>query len=261
MRVLLSLALVTASASSLQAGIVTQEVRYREGEVEMVGLLAYDEALTGRRPGVLVVHEWWGRVAFADEQAKKLAQEGFVAFAADVYGNHRVAQEPGEARSLASTFKSDPGLFRKRLLAALEVLARHPKVDSRKLAAVGFCFGGTGVLELARSGAALRGVVSFHGGLGTTMPAEPGKVQARVLVLHGADDSAVPWTEVAAFAEEMKTSGAWWQLVAYGGAVHGFTNPANPPGNRVAAYQPEASRRAWEACLAFLQEVLEERRP
>uniref|UniRef100_A0A7V1ZHU3 Dienelactone hydrolase family protein n=1 Tax=Thermoanaerobaculum aquaticum TaxID=1312852 RepID=A0A7V1ZHU3_9BACT len=238
------------------AKIVSEDVKYRDGEVSMVGLLVYDDAAPGKRPGVLVVHEWWGRVSFADEQARRLAEQGYVALAADVYGNHTTTNDPKEAGRLASSFKNDLATVRRRRNQALPVLAEHPRVDSSRLAAIGFCFGGTGVLELARSGADLRGVVSFHGGLGTAQPAEAGKIKARVLVLHGGDDPAVPWTEVVSFVEEMRKANASWELVAYGGAVHGFTNPANgtEPG-RVAAYNPEVARRAWEACFAFLKEV------
>lgn len=243
---------------SAHGKVVSEEVRYRDGDVTMVGLLVYDDAVPGKRPGVLVVHEWWGRVPFADEQAKKLAEHGYVAFAADVYGNHTTTADAREAGRLSKSFKDNPATFRRRLQLALQVLAEHPKVDPSRLAAVGFCFGGTGVLELARSGADLRGVVSFHGGLSTPQPAEAGTIRARILVLHGADDPAVPWTEVAAFAEEMRKAGARWEMVAYGGAVHGFTNPANgTETGRVAAYNPEAARKAWLSCFQFLKEVFQ----
>lgn len=255
---LLSLLLGVLVLPPAYGKVVSEEVRYRDGDVVMVGLLAWDDAAPEKRPGVLVVHEWWGRVAFADEQARKLAEHGYVAFAADVYGHHTVTADPQEAGRLAGSFKNDPATFRRRLQQALRVLAEHPKVDASRLAAIGFCFGGTGVLELARSGAELRGVVSFHGGLSTPQPAEPGKLRARVLVLHGADDPAVPWSEVGSFAEEMRKAGARWELVAYGGAVHGFTNPANGTGpGRVAAYNPDAARRAWAACFAFLTEIFQ----
>jgi dienelactone hydrolase len=256
MKALGFLACLWLLSPQLLAQVATEEVRYKDGETEMIGLLAWPKQAQGKRPGILVVHEWWGRVSFADEQAKKLAEMGYVALAADIYGQHRTAKDPQEAGALAGSFKNNPELFRRRLQAALQVLARHPQVDAARLAAIGFCFGGTGVLELARSGAPVRGVVSFHGGLSTRLPAEPGKIQGKILVLHGADDPAVSWDEVKAFAGEMKQAGAWWQLVAYGGAVHGFTNPANTPPNPVAAFNPEANERAWKACFSFLQEVL-----
>lgn len=246
---------VTLSFSSAGwAKVVGQTVEYRHQDTVMKGYLAYDDAVAGKRPGVLVVHEWWGLNDFARQQADKLAEMGYVALAADMYGGGKVTRDPEEARKLAGQLRDTP-LLRARAGAGLAALAGHELVDSAKLAAIGFCFGGTTVLELAYSGADLRGVVSFHGGLTAPRP-EDRNLKAKILVLHGADDPLVKPEEIAAFQDGMRQAGTDWQMIYYGGAVHSFTNPAaGTDKSKGVAHDPKAAARSWQHMQLFLKEL------
>lgn len=249
-------ALVLASVSAT-ASVQRRTVEYLQGEAVLAGALVWDTAHPGPRPGVLVVHQWRGLGDYEYKRAEMLARLGYAVFCADIYGKGVRPGTPQEAAQLSGTYKEDRPLLQARVRAALDEFRRHAVVDPTRIAAIGYCFGGTTVLELARSGAVLRGVVSFHGGLGTPSPAERGRVAARVLVLHGADDPFVPPAEVAAFEEEMRKAGVDWQLVSYGGAVHSFTdwNAGSDP-TRGAAYEEKADRRSWEAMKVFFDEIL-----
>jgi dienelactone hydrolase len=206
--------------------------------------------------GVLVVHEWMGLVDFTKRVCDRLAAEGHVAFAVDVYGKGVRPTTPQDAAPQAKKFREDRALFRKRVGAGLDVLAKQEGVDRKKIAAIGFCFGGTGVLELARSGADVAGVVSFHGGLSTPNPDDAKNVKGKVLVLHGADDPHVKPEEVSKFTDEMRAAKLDWQLVHYGGAVHAFTNPgAGSDPSKGAAYHEPSARRAWQAMRTFFAEL------
>lgn len=239
-----------------EAKIVTKVVEYRQGDAVLEGYLAYDDTVTEKRPGVLVVHEWTGLGPYVQKRVQQLAGMGYLAFGADIYGKGIRPDNPKDAAATAGTYKGDRQLLRDRVLAGLAELRRQPQVDTGRLAAIGYCFGGTTVLELARSGADLRGVVSFHGGLDTPLPAAAGQVRARVLALHGANDPFVPPAQVAAFQDEMRKSDADWQMVYYSGAVHSFTNPeaGNDP-KKGAAYNERADRRSWEAMKQFFAEI------
>jgi dienelactone hydrolase len=233
---------------------------YRDGDVVCEGYIVYDETIKEKRPGVLVVHEWTGLGEYEKRRAKEIAEMGYVALAADIYGKGVRAHTSEEASSLAAKFRSDRATLRSRARAALEALKKHPLVDPAKVAAIGYCFGGGTVLELARSGAELSGVVSFHGNLDTPNPEDAKNINCKVLVLHGADDPLVPQEHISAFQEEMRSGGVDWQMVFYGGAVHSFTNPAsgNDPSKGV-AYNERADRRSWEAMKAFFAELFETR--
>ena len=251
-----AVALILLSLTAVEAKVVTQTVTYRQDGMVMRGFLAYDDGLKGKRPGVLVVHEWWGLNDFARERAVKLAGLGYVALAADMYGGGVTTRDREEAGKLAGALLSNPDLLRARAQAALKVLATDPRVDPRRLAAIGFCFGGTTVLELAYSGADLAGVVSFHGGLPRTQPGDLQRLKAKILVLHGADDPHVPAADLNAFEQAMRQAGADWQMVFFGGAVHGFTNPA--AGDNKAsgvAYDARAARRSWRCMQEFFREI------
>lgn len=251
---LMALLMVTGMKAS--AELRTRTVEYTVAGVVMEGYLAYDDSFAGRRPGVLVVHDWMGVAGHARDRADALAKLGYVAFAADMYGKGVRPANGAEASKLAGALKGDRPLMRQRIAAALDVLRRNELVGER-VAAIGYCFGGTVALELARGGADVAGVVSFHGGLDTPNPEATAGVKARVLVLHGADDPFVPAQQVAAFQEEMRRCGADWQLIAYGGAVHSFTNPAAGNDNsRGAAYNASADRRSWAAMRSFFDEIL-----
>ena len=244
-----------------QAAVVTETIKYEIGGKPFAGMLAYDSAATGKRPGVLVVHEWWGLNDYAKERARALAQMGYVAFAADMYGEGIVATTPDEAGKLAGQFRGrwDQGgrqEMRARARAALTVLARQRHVDSARLAAIGYCFGGTVALELAYSGADLDGVVTFHGGLTVPDDADLPGLKAKILVLHGASDTSVKPETITALQEALTKAKADWQMIYYGGAVHGFSNPANTGGlSANVAYDPNAARRSWAAMGAFLAEI------
>ena len=235
----------------------TKDIEYQDGALRMRGLLAYDDAHAGKRPGILVVHEAWGLGEHAMERAKMLAREGYVALAADMYGDRRLASDLPQAMELIGELRTDPAKLRQRAKSALAALKAQPNVDASRLAAIGFCFGGTTVLELARAGADLKGVVSFHGGLQTAAPAEPGAVTPKVLVCTGADDPMIPPDQVTAFEEEMRKAGADWQVIAYGNTVHSFTNP--DAGKTVkldgVAYNAQTDRRSWAAMRAFFDEI------
>lgn len=257
MRYVLSLIIVLALAACAQAEVKTEVVEYRHGDKVLEGYLAYDDSFQGPRPGVLVVHEWKGLGPYEQGRARQLAELGYVAFAADIYGKGERAETREEARALATTYRQDVALLRARALRGLEVLKHDKRVDARRVAAIGYCFGGQAVLELARSGADLQGVVSFHGRLATPNPEDAKNIKARLLVLHGADDPSVKPDEIAAFQEEMRKAGVDWQMVFYGGAVHSFTNPASGDDpSRGAAYNERADKRSWEEMKRFFEEVL-----
>jgi dienelactone hydrolase len=253
----MTILIVLSVAVSAEARLQTRVVEYRHGGVVLEGYLAYDDAFKGKRPGVLVVHEWWGLNDFIREKTENLARLGYVAFAADIYGKGVRTTDFEEAAAISGKYKKDTDLFRERTRAGLTKLKSLRQTDGRYLAAIGYCFGGTAVLELARSSADVKGVVSFHGGLGTEHPAAVNALKASILVLHGADDPYVPPEEVASFQEEMRKAGADWQMILYGGAVHGFTNPdAGSDKTKGVAYDEEADRRSWQAMRNFLYRML-----
>ncbi|MDB5576714.1 MAG: Dienelactone hydrolase [Bradyrhizobium sp.] len=235
----------------------TQDIDYR-ADADMRGYLAFDEAKAGPRPGVLVFHEGLGLGEFAMARARMLAELGYVAFAADMFGERRQARNLQEVANLVGGLRSEPELLRARGHAALATLATLPQVDAGRMAAIGFCFGGSVVLELARDGADLAAAVSFHGVLTTRMPAAPGSVKASVLVLTGADDPLAPPEQVAAFEAEMRAAQVPdWQLISYGSTLHGFTNPAADGSMlRSALYSAQADRRSWASMRGLFDEVL-----
>lgn len=252
--------LMTAAAllalSGARADIITKTVEYQQGETTLEGMLVYDDTITGKRPGVLVIHQWKGLGDYEKKRAEMLARLGYNVFAADIYGKGVRPATAQEAAAQAGKYKNDRPLLRARARAALDLLKSQERTDPMRVAAIGYCFGGTAVLELARSGADLAGVVSFHGGLSTPTPADAKNIKAKMLALHGADDKAVPPAEVAAFEEEMRQGKVDWQLIAYGGAVHAFTDwNAGNDNSKGAAYNQRADRRSWEAMKQFFEEL------
>ncbi|MFC7338017.1 dienelactone hydrolase family protein [Haloferula chungangensis] len=241
------------------AGIVEKGVEYQQGDTTLEGYHAYDDSITGARPGVLIVHQWTGLTDYEKSRSKQLAELGYNVFALDIYGKG-IRPQPPASGAEAGKYKGDRELFRARLAAGLEVLKNDSKTDPSKIAAIGYCFGGTGVLELARSGADIAGIVSFHGGLGAAegMAADKDTLKARILVCHGADDPHVPDKEVAAFAEEMREAKADWQFIAYGNAVHAFTQKmAGDDNSKGAAYNEKADQRSWADMKQFFAEIFE----
>ena len=256
MRIFLAVMIFAAGISSPGwAALKTQMIEYKQGDADLEGYLAYDDSLTGKRPGILVVHEWKGLNAYAKHRADMLAQLGYVAFAADIYGKGVHPESIPVAAAISSKFKADRLLLRARVNVGLDVLKAQPNVDQSNLAAIGYCFGGTAVLELGRSGADIKGIVSFHGGLSTPTPQDAKNIKAKVLALHGAADPFVKPDEVAAFEKEMTDAKVNYHLIKYPGAMHGFTNPANqnnPPG---ALYNEAADKASWIEMQKFFKEI------
>ncbi len=234
----------------------TGPIDYKSQDTVLEGYIAYNKSLEGKRPGIVLVPDWMGVAEHYDKIADKLADLGYVALVADVYGKGVRPKNAEEAAALATKYRSDRGLMRQRVLAALDELKKNPMVDEKRIATIGYCFGGTAVLELARSGAPIVGVVTFHGGLDTPTPDDAKNIKGKVLVLHGADDPYVPPAQVAAFQEEMRKGGVDWQMIFYADAVHSFTNPSagtdKSTGN---AYNEKADKRSWEAMKSFFKEI------
>lgn len=236
------------------AEVVARDVEYTHGDVTLVGYLAYDDAVEGKRPGVLVVHEWWGLNEYAKQRARMLAELGYVAFAADMYGKGKVTEDPKVAGNWAGHMSGNVELWRARAMEGLARLKAERRTDADRLAAIGYCFGGSTVMQLAYAGAELDGVVSFHGSL----PPAPddAKIEAEVLACHGAADGFVSAEQQAEFERSLNKAGAAWTLIAYGGAKHSFTNPnADDYGVKGVAYDKRADRRSWSHMRTFFDAV------
>jgi dienelactone hydrolase len=256
MKKFLLVVMTTMFAASLHAAIRTKTVEYKQGDATLEGFVAYDDAIKGVRPGVLVVHQWLGPTDYERRRAEMLARLGYVAFCADIYGKGIRPQNPTEAGAQASKYKSDRQLLRARVNAGLDALRQQPLVDAKRVAAIGYCFGGTTVLELARSGADIAGVVSFHGGLDAPDPNDGKNIKCKVLVCHGADDPFSSPQDIAALENELRKGGVDWQLIKYGGAVHSFTQPnAGNDNSKGAAYNEKADKRSWAAMKEFFAEI------
>ncbi|MBJ6750101.1 dienelactone hydrolase family protein [Geomonas anaerohicana] len=249
--------MMTLVAQGAGAAVVGHNVEYRQGDTVLEGYLAYDDTIKEKRPGVLIIHEWTGVSPYEKMRAEQLARLGYVAFAADIYGKGVRPVGPEQAAKEAAKYRgNDRSLIRARGAAGLETLAGLPQVDPKRLAVMGYCFGGTAALELARSGADVLGTVSFHGGLSTPNPADAKNIRGKVLALHGADDPYVKPDEVAAFQKEMRDAKVDWQMNYYGNAVHSFTNPKSGNDNsKGAAYNEKADRRSFEAMKLFFNEI------
>ncbi len=259
--VLSALAATLLLASAAHAEVIGSEVEYTHGDVALRGYVAYDDAKEGKLPGVLVVHAWRGHGDEARAKAKAIAKLGYVAFALDMYGTGVLAKDNAEAAKLAGAFYGDRELMRTRAQAGLAQLKGHAKVDPERLGAVGYCFGGTVVLELARHGEDLDAVVSFHGGLKFEDAPEEGQVKAHVLVCHGADDSFVPPDQVVKFWQEMAAAKARYEILILSGAVHSFTDEgAGDDPSKGVAYDADADRMSWHAMHGLFRETFEPRR-
>jgi dienelactone hydrolase len=238
------------------ASLTTETVEYGRADTQFEGFLAYDRSHEGKRPGVLVFHTWRGLDDYIRRRTQMVAELGYVAFAADIFGKGIRPKDVPERQALLNQYLNNRGLLRERCRAALDALRAHPMVEPGKLGAIGYCFGGCAALELARSGADVSGVVSFHGLLSSPTPDDARNIRGSVLVLNGAEDPRVPPSDVEAFHKEMREAGVDWQLVHYGKAVHSFTDTG--AGNNPAAgsaYDAKADARSWKAMRAFLDEV------
>lgn len=241
---------------SADAALVKKDFEYNLAGKKYEGYIAYDDSQKGPRPGVLVAHNWMGVTDETKSKVDQLAELGYVAFAVDIYGKSSRPKNVEEAAALSSGFKKDRVPLRNRMHQGLKVLREQKNVDKNKIAVIGYCFGGTAALELARAGGDVKAVVSFHGGLDSPKPADGAKIKGRVLALHGADDPFVKDEELAAFEKEMRDHKVDWQLIKYGGAVHSFTEKAAGNDNsKGAAYHASADARSWEAMKQVFAET------
>lgn len=249
-----------AEATTVAAKNITgEEISYAADNITMKGFIAYDAAQTGKRPGVIVVHEWWGHNEYARQRAKMLAEMGYVALAVDMYGDGKKAEHPQDAGKFASeTMKNFKGA-KARFEKAVETLKNNPNVDASHIAAIGYCFGGGVVLNMARQGIDMKAVVSFHGSLGAAEPAKEGVVKSRVLVCNGAADKFVSEKDIEGFKKEMDAAKVNYAFKSYDGAVHGFTNPAvdslGKKFNLPLAYNAKADADSWADMTALFKEV------
>lgn len=254
MRTILVALLSILFVSNAMAEIKTRKVQYKAGDKTMIGFLAWDDSTNAKRPGVIVFPEWWGTGDYTHQRAQQLAQLGYVGFAADMYGDGKTTDDPTQAGKLAGEVKGNPQLAAERVQAALEALKSQPMVDPEKVAAIGYCFGGSMALLMARQNMPIEGVVSFHGDLSTQSPAH--KVTPRVLILTGKDDAFVPPEQVQKFENEMKSAGANYKVVSYEGAHHSFTNPdADRHKIPNIKYNAKADKESWEEMKNFLADL------
>ena len=251
--------LLAVFAVTVQAKVVTKEVNYSADGLNLKGYLAYDDAQTSKRPGVLVVHEWWGQNEYIRKRARMLAELGYVALALDMYGEGKQATHPEDASKFSSAVMKNLDVAEQRFDAGLKLLKQQPQTDQQHIAAIGYCFGGGVVLAMARRGVDLDGVASFHGSLGAGAPAAPGKVKAKILVLNGADDPFVKPEQIAAFKEEMTAAGADFEFVNYPGAKHSFTNPAATENGKKfqlpLEYNAAVDKESWQKLQTFFQQI------
>jgi dienelactone hydrolase len=246
----------SALASPALAAVKTKAITYNQGDMQFSGFLAWDDSLPGKRPGVLVVHEWWGLNDYARERATKLAALGYVAFAADMYGEGKTAKHPTEAREMATKVRSNVKNWQERATAALEVLKSQEQCDASNLAAIGYCFGGSTALQLAYTGADLKAVATFHAALVAPDAAQAKQIKARILVCHGADDPFISKESIDGFRTALDGAKADWTMVNYSGARHSFTVPSADSHNIDGMkYHALADQRSWQHLQTLLGEV------
>lgn len=252
----LALTVVLLAANAASAKVVTETIEYQDGDAQLQGFLVYDDAAEGKRPGVLVVHEWWGLNDYARDRAKQLAELGYVAFALDMYGKGKLAEHPREASQWAAEIRENVQQWQARAQAGLDVLKSREEVDQNRLAAIGYCFGGATVCQLAYAGVGLNGVVSFHGSLPAPTTEQADQIDAKLLICHGAEDPFVPNEQVAIFQNALKEADADWQMIIYSGAEHSFTNPdADQRNINGLSYNQEADKSSWEHMKLFLKGI------
>ena len=260
MRLAFAVLISLAVHGAIQAEVKTKTIEYRDGDVVLEGYVAWDPVKTDQAaPGVLVVHQWLGLTEYEQSRCKQLAELGYVALALDIYGQGVRPTNMQQARQMSGTYKADRQLYRRRLNLGLEQLRKQQGVDPSRLVAIGYCFGGTGVIELARSGADIDGVVSFHGGLDSPTPTDGRKIKSKILICHGADDPFVPKADIEAMQAEFNAATVDWQMISYSGTVHSFTQPmAGNDNSNGAAYNASADKRSWQAMQQFFDELFKQ---
>lgn len=243
-------------AGAALAAVQSKMVDYQDGDTKLTGALYWDDAKKGKRPGVLVIHEWWGLNDYAHKRARMLAELGYVAFAADMYGDNKVTDKPPQAQEWMQEVTADVEGWRERALLGLAQLKASGLVDGDKLAAIGYCFGGATVIQMSYANAPLKGVVSFHGSLPAAPEEVKGKIGPSILVLHGQADSFIAPEVVTNFRNKLEAAGANWEMNTYGGARHGYTNPdAGKFGIDNLSYDAKADARSWARMQAFFAEL------
>ena len=262
MKYFLALIILFCISFGVQAEVVQQEVEYQaKDDVVLKGFVAYDNSTTAERPGVLVVHEWWGHNQYARDRAVMLAELGYVAFAVDMYGNGKLAAHPEDAQKFSSEIANNMSLGKARFEAAMQQLIDHPLTSDETIAAIGYCFGGAVVLQMAREGVDLAAVAAFHASLTTPNPAQQGKVKAKVFVAHGAADPFIKPEDITGFMQEMNAAGVDYTFTAYGGAVHSFTSPSadefGEKFNLPLAYDEKADKASWRDMQMLFDEVFQ----
>ena len=258
LRTLLLMPVVLGLAGRLNADVQTKTITYKDGDVDCKGFLAYDDAISGPRPGVLVVHEIWGLNDYARGRAEQLAKMGYIALAADMFGEGKTAEHPDDAMAMGRKIRQNVDAWRRRALAGIDALKAQPQCDPSKLAAIGYCFGGSTVLELAYAGSDLKAVVSFHGGLVPAKADEVKNITAAILVCHGADDSLIPAAAIKAFRDALDHGKVPYEFVAYPGAVHSFTVPgAENRGLKGLKYDKRADEDSWKRMADLFKDKFE----
>lgn len=256
-----SILLMLAGLVSVYADIHGEPVEYSAGNDLLKGYLVYDNSMADKRPGVLVVHEWWGHNEYARKRATMLAELGYTALAVDMYGDGKQADHPDDAGKFAGEVMQNMDVGQARFMAAMELLKQHETTDPDRVAAIGYCFGGGVVLQMARDGLELNGVVSFHGSLSTSKPASPGAIKAKILVCHGVEDQFISQDQINNFKAEMQKAKADFKFIAYPGATHSFTNPdADTFGKKFSlplAYNAEVDQKSWADMQKFFKEIFE----
>ena len=256
-----TLATLMLFSSNIHAEIIGKEITYENDGVTFNGFIAYDADRAGTLPGVLVVHEWWGHNEYARKRARQLAHMGYVGLAVDMYGDGKQAEHPKEAGAFSGAVMKNMDVAKARFDAALDLLRKQQNVDPKKTAAIGYCFGGGVVLNMARMGTDVQGVASFHGSLDAKATAKPGTITTRILVCHGADDQFIPHEKVARFKKEMDTAKATYEFISYEGATHSFTNPgADAAAEKFGipiAYNEAADKASWKQLKDFLADLFE----
>ena len=257
MRMIVSAVCLLLGAGTAAAAVKTKTIEYEFEGTALKGFLAYDDAATGKQPGVLVFHEWWGLNDYAKKRAEMLAGLGYVAFCADLYGDGKTTEHPNEAKEMATTMRTNAKVWRGRAQAGLKVLQSQEQVDAKKIAAIGYCFGGSTALQLAYTGADLKAVATFHAALPTPTAAEAKAIQAKVLVCHGADDSFIPEKAIADFKAALEAAGVKLQFAAYPGAVHSFTvEGVDKKGIKGMAYNADADKKSWQQMKDLFADAL-----